>query len=90
MKLPEQYLVYSTHSTNVSYCYCWGFPSASVVKKLPTVWETWVRSLGWEDPLEKGMATTPVFLPEKFQGQRRLEGYSPWGHKESDMTESYC
>ena len=30
---------------------------------------------------------TPVFLPGKFYGQRRLEGYSPWGCKESDMTE---
>ena len=30
---------------------------------------------------------TPIFLPRKFQGQRNLVGYSPWGHKESDMTE---
>ena len=35
-----------------------------------------VQSLGWEDPLEKDMATTPVFLPGKSHGQRRLEGYS--------------
>ena len=34
-----------------------GFPSDSVVKNLPAVPETWVRSLGWEDPLEKGTAT---------------------------------
>ena len=32
------------------------------------------------------MATTPVFLSEKFHGQRSLVGYSPWNHKESDMT----
>ena len=32
--------------------------------------------------------TTPVFLPRKFQGQRSLEGYNPWGHKEPDTTES--
>ena len=31
--------------------------------------------------------TTPVFLPGKFHGQRSLAGYSPWGSKESDMTE---
>ena len=31
--------------------------------------------------------STPVFLPAEFQGQRSLEGYSPWDHKESDMTE---
>ena len=44
------------------------------------------QSLGWEDPLEKGKATTPVFLPGKFHGQGSLAGYSPWGCKESDMT----
>ena len=39
-----------------------------------------------EDPLEKEMAITPVFLPGKFHGQKKLESYSPWGHKELDMT----
>ena len=42
---------------------------------------------GWEDPLEEEMQPTPVFLPEKSHGQRSLVGYSPWGHKDSDMTE---
>jgi len=51
------------------------------------VWETWVRSLGWEDPLEEGMATHSVFSPGESHGQRSLVGYSPQGHKESDMTE---
>ena len=46
-----------------------------------------VRSLGLEDPLEKGMATHFVLLPGESHGQRNLAGYSPWGHKESDMTE---
>ena len=36
--------------------------------------ETWVRPLGWEDPLEKEMATTPIFLPGKSQGHRSLLG----------------
>ena len=49
--------------------------------------ETWVRSLGWEDPLEKGMASTPVFWPGESHGQRSLAGYGLWGRKESDMTE---
>ena len=31
--------------------------------------------------------TTLVFLPGKFHGQRNLAGYSPWGHKELDITE---
>ena len=34
-----------------------GFPVAQLVKNPPATWETWVRSLGWEDPLEKGKAT---------------------------------
>ena len=62
---------------------------AQTVENPPAV-QIPVPFLGRENPLKKGMATTPVFLPEKFQGQRRLEGYSPWGRKESDMTESYC
>ena len=59
-----------------------------MVKRLPTMWETWVQSLGWEDLLEKEMKwqPTPVFLPGKSHGQRNLVGYSPWGRKESDMT----
>ena len=40
------------------------FPVAQMVKNLPAMQESWVRFLGWEDPLEKGMATTPVFLME--------------------------
>ena len=56
---------------------------AQLVKNPPAIWKTWVRSLGWEDPLEEGKAThTPVFWPGEFH---RL--YSPWHHQESDMTE---
>jgi len=51
---------------------------AQVVKSLATIWETWVKSLGQEDPLEKEMATTQVFVPGKSHGQRSLVGYSPW------------
>ena len=41
--------------------------------------------------MEKGLAQpTPVFLPREFHGQRSLVGYSPWGHKESDMTLPVC
>ena len=50
--------------------------------------ETQVRSLGWEDPLEKEMATHSSILPGKSHGQRSLAGYGPWGHKESDLTEA--
>ena len=37
--------------------YSWAFLVAQLVKNPPAMWETWVRSLGWEDPLEKGRAT---------------------------------
>ena len=47
-----------------------------------------VQSLGQEDPLEKEMAPTPVFLPGKFYGQRSLAACRPQGFKESDMTEA--
>ena len=60
---------------------------AQMVKNLTAVQEIWVQSLGREDPLEKGMASTPVFLPGKFHGQRSLVGYSSWDCKESDMTD---
>ena len=43
--------------------------------------ETQVQFLGWEDPLEKDMATHSIFLLGKSHGQRSLVGYSPWGHK---------
>ena len=56
---------------------------AQMVKNLPTMWETWVRSLGLKDPLEKGWQATPVFLPGEFHGQRSLVGYIPWDHKGS-------
>ena len=52
---------------------------AQSVKNLPAMQETRVRSLDLEDPLEKEMATTPVFLSGKFSGQRSLVGYTPWG-----------
>ena len=49
--------------------------------------KTQVQSLGREDPLKKEMATHSIFLFGESHGQRSLVGYSPWGHKESDMTQ---
>ena len=60
---------------------------AQTVKSLPAMQETQVRSLGWEDALEKGAATHSSVLAWRIPGQRSLVGYSPWGHRESDMTE---
>ena len=45
------------------------------------------QSLGWEDPLEREMATHSSILPGKSHGQRIMAGYSPWGCKESDTIE---
>ena len=59
-----------------------------MVKNLPAKQETRVRSLSQEDPLEKEMVPTPVFLPGKSHGQRSLPDYSPWGHKQLDMIDS--
>ena len=60
---------------------------AQLVKSPPAMRETWVQSLGWQDPLEKGKATPSVFWPREFHGWRNLVGYSPSGCKELDMTE---
>ena len=50
---------------------------AQTVKHLSTMRETWVRSLGWEDPPEKEMAIHFSILPRESHGQRSLVGYSP-------------
>ena len=58
-----------------------------MVKNLPAMQETWVQSLGWEDPLEKETAThSSILTSGKPHRQRSLVGYSPWGHKELDAT----
>ena len=54
---------------------------APLVKNLPAMWETWVPSLDWEDPLEEGMATLQYSCLVNPHGQRNLTGYSPVGHK---------
>ena len=65
----------------------WASLVAQLVKNLPAVQETWVRSLGWEDPWRREWLPTSVFWPEELHGQRSLAGYSPWGCKELDVTE---
>ena len=63
---------------------------AQKVKRLPAMWDTWVQSLGWEDPLEKEMANYSSTLAWKIPWMEepgRL--YSPWHLKESDTTEQH-
>ena len=55
---------------------------AQLVKNLPAMQEAWFRTLGWENPLEKGKATRSSILAWKFHGL-----YSPWSCKESHMTD---
>ena len=54
---------------------------AQLVKNPPAMWETWVRSLGWEDSLKRERLPTPVFWPGEVH-----ELYSSWGGKESNTT----
>ena len=60
---------------------------AQMVKNPPAMEVSPVQSLGQEDILEKGMATHSSVLAWRIHGQQSLTGYSPWGCKESDMTE---
>ena len=55
--------------------YSWASLVAELVKNLPAMWEIWVRSLGWEDPLEKGKATHSNILAwRKFRGLLQSKG----------------
>ena len=64
---------------------------AHLVKNLPAMQKTWVQSLGWEDPLEKGMAihsSTLAWRSPWTEESGMLQAiYNPWGCKESDTTE---
>ena len=54
---------------------------AQSVKNLPAMQETWVRFLGWKDPVEKEMATHSSILAWKISWTEGPGSYSPWGHK---------
>ena len=57
-----------------------------MVKDLPAMQETWVQSLGWEDPLEKEMATHPSILAWRIPWTEEPGGLQTRGGQESDMT----
>ena len=57
------------------------------LKRLPAMWETWILSLGWEDPLEKEMATHSSILAWRIPWMEELSELKSTGHKESDTTE---
>ena len=58
--------------------YSWASFVAQLVKNVPAMQETWVRSLGWEDPLEKGKATHSSILAWRIP-------WGPWGYMEKSM-----
>ena len=62
----------SGRSTGEGICYLlqysWASLVAQLVKNHPAMWKTWVRSLDWDDPLEKRKATTSVLWPGEFHG----------------------
>ena len=62
--------------------YSWASLVAQLVKNPHAMREIWVRFPGWEDPWRGEQLPIPIFWPGEFHGL-----YSPWGCKESDMTE---
>ena len=60
---------------------------AQRLKRLPAMQEIWVRSLGWEDPVEKAMATHSSILAWRIPWMEELGGLQSTGHKELDTTE---
>ena len=82
--------------------YSWASLVAQLVKNSPALPKTWVQSLGWDDPLEKGKATHSSILAWRIPRTREklptpvfwpgeFHGlYSPWGCKESDTSERLC
>ena len=67
-----------------------GFLLAQTVNNLPAIQETWVQSLGREDPLEKGMATHSSILAWRIPWTEEPGGLQSTGHKELDTTEHTC
>ena len=64
------------------HIYIWASLVAQLVKNLPAMWETWVRSLGWKITWRRERLPSPLFWPGELH-----ELYSPWGRKKSDTTE---
>ena len=77
-------------TTAVKLClrvYFRGNQSETVSLPMQETQKTWGWSLVRNIPWRRKWKLTPVFLSGEFHGQRSLAGYSPWGHKELDMTE---
>ena len=82
------FYVFLANASGLPWSGGWG--AGQMVKNLPTMQETKVRSLGQEDPLGKGMATHSNMLAWRIQWTEEpsgSSGHNPQGHKELDMTE---
>ena len=79
------YVCMYTHTLYMCVCVC--SLVIQVVKSMPAMRETWVQSLGQENPWRRKWQPTPGFLPGEFHRQRSLVSYNSRGHKESDTTE---
>ena len=82
----------------VQLSYQWASLVAQMIKNLPTIWETQIHALVWEDVLEnltltlifflwQGVATHSSILAWRIPRTEKLAGYSPWDCKQLDMTE---
>ena len=67
----------------------WASLVAQLVKNLPAMWESWVRSLGWEDCLEKGKATYSSILAWRIPGTKSM-GSQRVGHNCATFTSLQC
>ena len=87
--VPEDECIHSTWLTAILINFpvyannCLHKPACQCRRQRRCQFDPWVRKILWR---MKGQPT-PVFLPGEAHGQRSLRGYSPWGHKELDMTE---
>ena len=84
--IPSRKPVNELLSCNPSLYLCFFVLVAQIVKNLPAMRETGIRSLGWEDHLEKEMATHSSVLAWRILEIKETDSYSPWGCKELDTT----
>ena len=90
----KQQLALNTYRMPVYWILDTGFPGGSRYKESACQYrkhkrrgfDPWLGRIPWR----RKWLSAPVFLPEKFHGQRSLAGYSPWGRKESDKTDRAC
>ena len=86
-KNPLAHNYYISLCVYAGVCFFWASLVAQMVKNLLAIQETWVQSLGQEDPWRREWLPASVFLPGEFHGLGSLGGYSPWDHRVSDTTE---